>query len=60
MNLIQGEKLRSCFIYCEPEHEQVGKIQLFINYSTTQDENSQKVCVTSAPTLVGVRLFRAS
>lgn len=44
MNLMQGEKLRSCFIYCEPEHEQVGKIQLGINYSTTQDENSHKVC----------------
>lgn len=45
-----GEKLRSCFIYCEPEHEQVGKIQLFINYSTTQDENSQK-CTSVAETI---------
>lgn len=46
MNLIQGEKLRPCFIYREPEHEQVGKVQLYINYSTAPDENSHKVCVT--------------
>ncbi|KAL0381664.1 UNVERIFIED_CONTAM: hypothetical protein Sangu_0230700 [Sesamum angustifolium] len=37
-----GEKLRSCFLYHEPEHEQVGKVQLYINYSTTPDENSHK------------------
>ncbi|KAL0423145.1 UNVERIFIED_CONTAM: hypothetical protein Sradi_0849300 [Sesamum radiatum] len=38
-----GEKLRSCFLYHEPEHEQVGKVQLYINYSTTPDENSHKI-----------------
>ncbi|KAK6125853.1 hypothetical protein DH2020_040401 [Rehmannia glutinosa] len=38
-----GEKLRQCLIYREPEHEQVGKIQLYISYSTTPDENSHKV-----------------
>ncbi|KAL9152336.1 hypothetical protein ABFS82_11G116000 [Erythranthe guttata] len=37
-----GEKLRSCFIYHEPEHEQVGKVQLHINYSTAPDDNSHK------------------
>lgn len=41
--LMQGEKLRQCVISREPEHEQVGKIQLYINYSTTADENSYKV-----------------
>ncbi|KAG8373426.1 hypothetical protein BUALT_Bualt11G0023000 [Buddleja alternifolia] len=45
-----GEKLRSCFIYREPEHEQVGKIQLYINYSTTADENSHK-CTSVAETI---------
>lgn len=40
---MQGEKLRHCLISREPEHEQVGKIQLYINYSTTPDENSYKV-----------------
>ncbi|KAK6154180.1 hypothetical protein DH2020_013819 [Rehmannia glutinosa] len=38
-----GEKLRPCFIYREPDHEQVGKVQLHISYSTTPDENSHKV-----------------
>lgn len=47
MILMQGEKLRPCFIYREPEHEQVGKVQLHINYSTTRDENTHKVCMTS-------------
>ena len=41
--LMQGEKHRQCIISREPEHEQVGKIQLHINYSTTADENSYKV-----------------
>ncbi|PIN16970.1 hypothetical protein CDL12_10361 [Handroanthus impetiginosus] len=45
-----GEKLRTCFIYREPEHEQVGKIQLCINYSTTPDENSHK-CAAVAETI---------
>ncbi|KAK4359130.1 hypothetical protein RND71_021359 [Anisodus tanguticus] len=34
------EKLRWWSVYREPEHELVGKVQLFINYSTTFDENS--------------------
>lgn len=41
--LMQGEKLRQCILSREPEHEQVGKVQLYINYSTTPDENSYKV-----------------
>ncbi|KAL0396508.1 UNVERIFIED_CONTAM: hypothetical protein Scaly_0099200 [Sesamum calycinum] len=45
-----GEKLRSCFLYHEPEHEQVGKVQLYINYSTTPDENSHK-CASVAETI---------
>ncbi|KAG6384861.1 hypothetical protein SASPL_153680 [Salvia splendens] len=45
-----GEKLRSCYIYSEPEHEQVGKIQFSINYSTTLDENSHK-CTSVAETI---------
>ncbi|KAL6558737.1 hypothetical protein OROMI_019087 [Orobanche minor] len=45
-----GEKLRPCFIYREPEHEQIGKVQLYINYSTTLDENSHK-CVSVAETI---------
>ncbi|XP_047342735.1 uncharacterized protein LOC124946204 [Impatiens glandulifera] len=37
-----GEKLRWWTIYREPEHEIVGKLQLYINYSTTLDENNLK------------------
>ncbi|KAH6784477.1 pesticidal crystal cry8Ba protein [Perilla frutescens var. hirtella] len=45
-----GEKLRQCLISREPEHEQVGKLQLYINYSTTPDENSYK-CTSVAETI---------
>ncbi|KAL8472205.1 hypothetical protein ACS0TY_029429 [Phlomoides rotata] len=45
-----GEKVRQCFIYREPEHEQVGKVQLHINYSTTADESSRK-CASVAETI---------
>lgn len=34
-----GDKLRWWSINREPEHEIVGKIQLFTNYSTSSDEN---------------------
>lgn len=37
---MQNDKLRWWSIYQEPEHELVGRIQLFINYSTSLDENS--------------------
>ncbi|XP_009601182.1 uncharacterized protein [Nicotiana tomentosiformis] len=35
-----GDKLRWWSIYHEPEHELVGRVQLYINYSTSPDENS--------------------
>lgn len=53
---MQGEKVRPCFIYCEPEHEQVGKIQLYINYSTTPDENSHKVHMNKGSLSIVFRL----
>lgn len=36
----QGDKLRWWPIYHEPEHELVGRLQLYINYATCLDENS--------------------
>ncbi|RVW65321.1 hypothetical protein CK203_058146 [Vitis vinifera] len=44
-----GDKLRWWSIYHEPEHELVGKIQLYINYSTSLDENNLKVRSLSIP-----------
>ncbi|CAA0831813.1 Unknown protein [Striga hermonthica] len=44
------EKVRSCYIYREPEHEQVGRVQLHVSYSTTPDENNQK-CTSVAETI---------
>lgn len=38
--IMQGDKLRWWSIYHEPEHELVGRVQLYINYSTSPDENS--------------------
>jgi hypothetical protein len=38
---MQADKLRWWSVYCEPEHELVGKIQLYINYSTSSDDHSQ-------------------
>ncbi|KAK1396035.1 Pesticidal crystal cry8Ba [Heracleum sosnowskyi] len=46
-----GDKLRWWSIYREPEHELVGKLQLFINYSTTLDENSHLKCGSVAETV---------
>ncbi|KAG6414509.1 hypothetical protein SASPL_127311 [Salvia splendens] len=37
-----GNKHCQCVISREPEHEKLGKIQLYINYSTTADESSCK------------------
>lgn len=45
-----GDKLRWWSIYHEPEHELVGKIQLYINYSTSLDENNLK-CGSVAETV---------
>ncbi|KAL5992642.1 hypothetical protein ACLOJK_013561 [Asimina triloba] len=35
----QGDKLRWWSIYREPEHELVGRAQLYINYTTSPEEN---------------------
>jgi len=36
---MQGNKLRWWPIFHEPEHELVGRVQLYISYSITPDEN---------------------
>lgn len=42
---MQADKVRWWSIYREPEHELVGKIQLYVNYSASTDDNSHpKVC----------------
>ncbi|CAK9148987.1 unnamed protein product [Ilex paraguariensis] len=46
-----GDKLRWWSIYHEPEHELVGKVQLYINYSTSLDENSHLKCGSVAETV---------
>ncbi|KAJ8551142.1 hypothetical protein K7X08_000512 [Anisodus acutangulus] len=45
------EKLRWWSVYREPEYELVGKVQFFINYSTTFDENSHLKCGSVAETV---------
>ena len=40
---MQADKLRWWSIYREPEHELVGRIQLYIHYTTATDENNMKV-----------------
>ncbi|GMP25913.1 hypothetical protein CsSME_00002565 [Camellia sinensis var. sinensis] len=44
-------KLRWWSIYQEPEHELVGRIQLYISYSTSPDENSHLKCGSVAETV---------
>ncbi|XP_052197461.1 uncharacterized protein LOC127804619 isoform X2 [Diospyros lotus] len=46
-----GDKLRWWPICKEPEHELVGRIQLYINYSTSPDENNHLKCGTVAETV---------
>ncbi|KAF9620736.1 hypothetical protein IFM89_014257 [Coptis chinensis] len=46
-----ADKVRWWSIYHEPEHELVGRIQLYINYSTSQDENCQPKCGSVAETV---------
>ncbi|KAF6138860.1 hypothetical protein GIB67_018591 [Kingdonia uniflora] len=46
-----GDKVRWLYIYYEPEHELVGRIQLYINYSTSQDENAHLKCGPVAETV---------
>ncbi|KAL2459429.1 hypothetical protein Fot_54678 [Forsythia ovata] len=46
-----GEKQRWWPIYREPEHECVGKLQLYINYSASLDDNSHLKCGSIAETV---------
>lgn len=46
-----NDKLRWWSIYQEPEHILVGKIQLYIQYSTTYDETSHLKCGSVAETV---------
>ncbi|XP_039032056.1 uncharacterized protein LOC120166977 [Hibiscus syriacus] len=45
-----GDKLRWWLLYREPEHELVGRVQLYIHYSTSQEENNLK-CGSVAETV---------
>uniref|UniRef100_A0A7N0UPJ1 Pesticidal crystal cry8Ba protein n=1 Tax=Kalanchoe fedtschenkoi TaxID=63787 RepID=A0A7N0UPJ1_KALFE len=45
-----ADKLRWWSIYHEPEHELVGKLQLYINYTTSSDDNNLK-CGSVAETV---------
>ncbi|KAM7261772.1 hypothetical protein ACFE04_020849 [Oxalis oulophora] len=45
------DKLRWWPIYHEPEHELVGRVQLYINYSTSQDESTHIKSGTVAETV---------
>ncbi|KAL2892899.1 Hemin import ATP-binding protein HmuV [Bienertia sinuspersici] len=46
-----NEKLRWWSIFHEPEHELVGKIQLYINFSMTSEENNNNKCGSVAETV---------
>ncbi|KAI4307474.1 hypothetical protein L6164_030656 [Bauhinia variegata] len=46
-----ADKLRWWPIYHEPDHELVGKIQLYINYSTSSDDNGHPKCGSVAETV---------
>ncbi|XP_021912220.1 uncharacterized protein LOC110825972 [Carica papaya] len=46
-----ADKLRWWSIYREPEHELVGKLQLYINYSTSSEDNNQLKCGSVAETV---------
>ncbi|XP_065876247.1 uncharacterized protein [Euphorbia lathyris] len=46
-----SDKLRWWPIYHEPEHELIGRIQLYINYSTTIDESNNPKCGCVAETV---------
>ncbi|KAL5558530.1 hypothetical protein UlMin_034741 [Ulmus minor] len=46
-----GDKLRWWSIYSEPEHEFVGKLQLYVAYSTSSDDNSHPKCGSVAETV---------
>ncbi|KAJ8747419.1 hypothetical protein K2173_012487 [Erythroxylum novogranatense] len=42
-NILGVDKLRWWSIYREPEHELVGKLQLYINYATSSDDCNLKI-----------------
>ncbi|KAK7321261.1 hypothetical protein VNO77_31727 [Canavalia gladiata] len=46
-----ADKLRWWPIYREPNHELVGKLQLYINYSASADDNSHLKCGSVAETV---------
>ncbi|XP_011622182.1 uncharacterized protein LOC18431026 [Amborella trichopoda] len=46
-----NEKLRWWSIYHEPEHELVGRLQLYINYTTTPDDLNSLKCGPVAETV---------
>ncbi|KAE9615218.1 hypothetical protein Lalb_Chr04g0252951 [Lupinus albus] len=46
-----ADKLRWWPIYHEPDHELVGRIQLYIHYSTSADDNSHLKCGSVAETV---------
>ncbi|KNA08755.1 hypothetical protein SOVF_159690 [Spinacia oleracea] len=46
-----NDKSRWWPIYHEPDHEPIGKVQLCINYSTSQDDNSHLKCGIVAETV---------
>ncbi|KAF5740162.1 hypothetical protein HS088_TW11G00228 [Tripterygium wilfordii] len=46
-----ADKVRWWSIYREPEHELVGKLQLYVNYSTSADDNGHLKCGSVAETV---------
>ncbi|XP_078429702.1 pesticidal crystal cry8Ba protein [Wolffia australiana] len=46
-----SDKVRWWPIYCEPEHELVGHVQLFVGYSTGFDDNASLKCGSVAETM---------
>ncbi|KAG6472656.1 hypothetical protein ZIOFF_070131 [Zingiber officinale] len=48
---MQNDKLRWWPIYHEPEHELVGRVQLYISYATNPDENNGLKCGSVAETV---------
>ncbi|XXG86523.1 hypothetical protein AAC387_Pa11g1398 [Persea americana] len=46
-----GDKLRWWSIYSEPEHELVGRLQLYVNYTTCPDEIGSLKCGSVAETV---------
>ncbi|CAH8364024.1 unnamed protein product [Eruca vesicaria subsp. sativa] len=50
-NPIQAEKLRWWSVFREPEHQLVGKVQLYIDFSASFDDNSHLKCGPVAETV---------